>query len=92
MYNACMSVALQIRNVPEDVRDTLAAHAERDGQSLQTFLLAMLEREAAMLRNAEAFERTAGTRIRIPEHLSPEAIVREGRDAGFTVDRSKPDR
>ena len=42
---ACM-VALQIRNVPDSVRDTLTARAKARGQSLQRFLLAMVVREA----------------------------------------------
>jgi hypothetical protein len=51
MYNACMSVALQIRDVPEDIRDALADLARQRGQSLQTFLLALVAREARFARN-----------------------------------------
>lgn len=46
-----MSVALQIRDVPEDVRDALAACAERSGESLQRFLLRLITREGAHPRN-----------------------------------------
>lgn len=37
-----MSVALTIRNVPEPVRDELAARAARSGRSLQEYLAAHL--------------------------------------------------
>lgn len=46
-----MSVALQIRDVPEDVRDVLAARAEQSGESLQRFLLRLVTREAAHQAN-----------------------------------------
>lgn len=41
-----MSVTLTIRDVPEDVRDTLAREARERGQSLQAFLLSSLNRQA----------------------------------------------
>jgi len=87
MYYACVVVALQIRDVPEDVRDAIAQRAARQGQSVQAYLLDLVQREARMLRNAEAFERTAGSRIVIPDGFTPEQIIREGRDGGFAVDR-----
>ena len=37
-----MPVALTIRNVPESVRDELAARAARSGRSLQEYLAAQL--------------------------------------------------
>ncbi|WP_249011374.1 hypothetical protein [Conexibacter sp. DBS9H8] len=37
-----MSVAITVRNVPDDVRDELAARAARAGKSLQEYLRAML--------------------------------------------------
>jgi hypothetical protein len=46
-------VALQIRDVPEDVRDTLAARARERGQSLQGFLLALVIREASFSKNLD---------------------------------------
>lgn len=36
-----MSVAITVRNVPDDVRDELAARAARAGQSLQEYLRTM---------------------------------------------------
>jgi plasmid stability protein len=41
-YNAGMSVAITIRNVPEEVRDELAARAARSGRSLQEYLAGLL--------------------------------------------------
>lgn len=46
-----MPVAIQVRNVPEAIRDALAAEAEARGQSLQLFLADVLQREAASARN-----------------------------------------
>ncbi|MFP8882473.1 FitA-like ribbon-helix-helix domain-containing protein [Streptomyces mangrovi] len=46
-------VALQIRDVPEEVRDALAARARENGQSLQAFLRALVVREASFSRNLE---------------------------------------
>jgi antitoxin FitA len=48
-----MSVVLTIRDVPEDVRDVLAVDARERGQSLQTFLLGLLKRQAAFSRNRQ---------------------------------------
>jgi len=45
MYIACM-VALQIRDVPDDVRQALAERASAQGQSLQAFLLSLVTDEA----------------------------------------------
>jgi len=44
-------VAIQIRDVPDEVRGALAAEAEARGQSLQVFLQDVLEREARLARN-----------------------------------------
>ena len=41
-YNAGMPVAITIRNVPEGVRDELAARAARSGRSLQEYLAGLL--------------------------------------------------
>jgi hypothetical protein len=42
-----MSVAITVRDVPDEVRDELAARAARAGQSLQEYLRAMLIDSAA---------------------------------------------
>jgi len=56
MYYACM-VALQIRNVPDEVRDALAQEARRRGQSLQAYLLGVIEADARRARNAAVLAR-----------------------------------
>lgn len=83
-----MSVALQIRDVPEAVRDVIAEQAARRGQSMQAYLLAMVQREARIARQISAFDLTAGRRVSLPGNPTPEDIVREGRDAGFEADRA----
>jgi plasmid stability protein len=82
-----MAVALQIRNVPDEVREALVERASQLGQSMQAYLLDLVQREARLVRNAGMFERTASNRITIPDAYSPERIIREGRDAGFEADR-----
>lgn len=44
-------VALQIRDVPDEVRETLAELAATRGQSLQAFLLVVITDEARRSRN-----------------------------------------
>jgi plasmid stability protein len=42
---------IQIRDVPDDVRDTLAERAKQSGQSLSAFLRDVVVREAGFARN-----------------------------------------
>ncbi len=84
-----MSLALQIRDVPEEIRDVIAKRAADKGQSMQAFLLDMVHREAQVAINIEMFERTRDIRIDIPPELDPVAIIREGRDGGFEIDRDQ---
>ncbi|HKS43619.1 MAG TPA: hypothetical protein VJT49_00625 [Amycolatopsis sp.] len=44
---------LTIRDVPDHVKDALTAEAKKNGQSLQAFLLAVLERQANFSRNRQ---------------------------------------
>ncbi|GAA1197585.1 FitA-like ribbon-helix-helix domain-containing protein [Prauserella alba] len=44
---------LTIRDVPDDVRDALAHDARERGQSLQAFLLSVLQRQAAFGGNRQ---------------------------------------
>ena len=53
-------VALQIRDVPDDVRDALAERAASRGQSLQTYLLDLVASEARRGRNRDVLSRFAG--------------------------------
>jgi hypothetical protein len=50
-------IALQIRDVPEEVRDALAERARARGQSLQAFLLSLVQDEARRSRNIALLER-----------------------------------
>ena len=50
MHNACM-VALQIRDVPDEVREILADRAQQLGQSLQAYLLRLVTDEASRANN-----------------------------------------
>ncbi len=47
-HNAVMAVQITIRNVPEEVRDELAARAALKRQSMQEYLRSELERMAAL--------------------------------------------
>lgn len=50
-------VALQIRDVPEAVRDALVIQAKARGQSLQAYLLELVETQANRLRNVNVLDR-----------------------------------
>lgn len=86
MYNACMGVNMQIRNVPEGVRDRIAERAAAKGQSIQAYLLEMVEREARFAGNAATFDITSGRRTSITVNDAVN-VVREGREGGAEVDR-----
>jgi antitoxin FitA len=68
-HYASMSVQINIRDVPEKVRDELAARAALQGKSMQEFLRAELERLAARpsidawLEQVRRRKRAAQTRI-----------------------------
>jgi hypothetical protein len=66
-------VALQIREVPAEVRDTLADTARGRGQSLQAYLLELVQTDARRARNAQALERFA--RRRDGARLSAEEVT-----------------
>lgn len=55
-------VALQIRDVPDDIRRTLAERAAARGQSLQSFLLALVSDEARRSTNLALLERFSARR------------------------------
>ncbi len=77
-------VALQIRDVPDEVRDALAARADERGQSLQAFLLKLVEAEAQRSRNAAILTRFAnrsdGSRSRPGATAAEIASARRQRD------------
>ncbi|WP_329176691.1 hypothetical protein [Streptomyces sp. NBC_01477] len=54
-------VALQIRDVPEDMRDKLAVIARNRGQSLQAYLFDVIKDEVRRSENLAVLERFSGT-------------------------------
>lgn len=86
MYYACM-VALQIRDVPEDVRDSLVDRARSQGQSLQAYLLSLVEADARRSKNRSVLARFSGrsdgTRVAAGDTAEELAALREGRDRGL---------
>ncbi|WP_327289832.1 hypothetical protein [Streptomyces sp. NBC_01198] len=54
-------VALQIRDVPDDLRDKLAAIAGERGQSLQAYLFDVIKDEVRRRDNLAVLQRFSGT-------------------------------
>lgn len=54
-----MRSLLQIRNVPDDARRTLKARAAARGESLNSYLLDLIEREVARPTIEEVLDRAA---------------------------------
>lgn len=63
MYFDCMAY-LQIRDVPDDVRDALAERARKRGQSLNMYLRDVVVREASFERNRALIEQVVARRGR----------------------------
>ncbi len=78
-------VALQIRDVSDEVRDTLAERARERGQSLQAFLLGLVEAEARRAGNtsllAQFSGRSDGSRVAPGETAAELEQIRSTRDA-----------
>jgi antitoxin FitA len=80
MYTDGMTVAIQIKDVPDEVRDVLAKRAAERGQSTQQYLRGLLEREYRRERNKRLFEDLEikrGTSMPIDEMVD---FIRSGRD------------
>lgn len=77
-------VALQIRDVPDDVRQTLAARAAARGQSLQALLLSLVKDEARRSANLTQLDRFAGrddgSRLSADQATEPLDMARADRD------------
>jgi antitoxin FitA len=80
MYPLRMAVALQIKDVREEVRDSLAARAAARGQSMQAFLRDLLEREFRAERNRRLFESLAPHRTLGLDAESVVEYIRAGRE------------
>jgi hypothetical protein len=76
-------VALQIRHVPEDVRQTLAERASRRGQSLQSFLLKLVTDEASRSANAAILTRFANRN---------DGSSMSAADAALAIDQARAER
>jgi antitoxin FitA len=74
-HYACMGVQITIRDVPEKVRDELAARAALQGKSMQEFLNSELRRMAARpsidawLQQVRRRKRAAQSRVSTEEIL-----------------------
>lgn len=73
-------VALQIRNVPEDLRDALVREADRRGQSLQGYLLGVLGDEARRARNPAILASIAARGGGAPSDVSASDVLRAERE------------
>lgn len=75
-------VALQIRDVPDDVRDDLADAARARGVSLQAYLLDLVEQDARRVRKAAwlARMRANDDLNPVPGRLSIADLIRQDRE------------
>jgi plasmid stability protein len=56
---AVMGSPLQIRNVPDDAREALKARAAARGESLNTYLIGLIQRDVARPTVEEVLDRAA---------------------------------
>jgi plasmid stability protein len=75
-----MAVAITIRNVPDEVRDELAARAARSGRSLQEFLLRQLTDLVARPSVDDVIARARSRAAATGTRLDPAEIIAD-RDA-----------
>lgn len=75
-----MSVAITVRDVPDRVRDELAARAARSGQSLQEYVRSLLVRSTERLPVDDVVAR-ARARVEITGARVDAASILAGRDA-----------
>lgn len=75
-----MTIALQIKDVREEVRDAIAARAAAKGQSMQVYLRELLEREFRAERNRLLFDRLAPNRTLDLDVEEVVEYIRNGRE------------
>jgi plasmid stability protein len=78
-----MPVSMTIRDVPDEIRDVLAARAARAGQSLQEYLRAQLTALAGRPTADELWARVA-ERVQATGTRLPAEAVLEARDSDRT--------
>jgi antitoxin FitA len=82
MHNECVAL-IQIRDVPEGVRDELARKAAAAGQSMQSYLLGELTKlaerpsMAEIVRRAQARAKASGSTVTMEDAV---AEIRAARD------------
>ena len=82
MHNECMAL-IQIRDVPESVRDELARKAAAAGQSMQSYLLGELTRlaerpsMAEIAQRAQARARASGSTVTMRDAVAAVRAVRD---------------
>lgn len=82
MHNECMTL-IQIRDVPEAVRDELARKAAAAGQSMQSYLLSELTRlaerpsMAEITQRAQARARASGSTVTMQDAVAAVRAVRD---------------
>jgi hypothetical protein len=78
-------VALQIRGVSEPTRRTLSVEARTRGESLQEYLLDLLDREARDIDNRRLLDEwAAGPPADEPQHISFVELIRSEREDAKT--------
>jgi antitoxin FitA len=80
MHNACMTVSITIRDVPEETRDELASRAAATGRSLQEYLRARLV-DLARQPDAEALMQRIRARKAATGSVLPAERILADRDA-----------
>lgn len=82
MHNKCMTL-IQIRDVPEAVRDGLARKAAAAGQSMQSYLLSELTRlaekpsMAEITQRAQARAKASGSTVTMQDAVAAVRAVRD---------------
>ena len=77
---AIMTVALQIKDVREEVRNAIAARAAARGQSMQVYLREILEREYRAERNTRLFDQMISHRSLALDAQDIVDYIRAGRE------------
>lgn len=75
-----MPIAITIRDVPDEVRDELAARAARAGQSLQEYLRGLLVASVAKPAVADVIARARARVVTTGSRVDADAIL-DARDA-----------